>query len=355
MAVTVELLTGNIKGNKRKDILLRIVTGEVKILIGTHALIEPTVKFLNLGLVVIDEQHRFGVKQRARLWQKNIRPPHILVMTATPIPRTLAMTVYGDLDVSVIDELPPGRKPVKTIHYYETDRYKLQEGMRSQLREGRQIYVVYPLIKENEKVDLADLEAGYIRLSQMFPEYRVGKIHGKMRPAEKEEAMQDFSEHRSHILVSTTVIEVGVNIPNASVMVIENAERFGLAQLHQLRGRVGRGGSQSFCVLVTKRELSETTRRRMKIMVETTDGFEIAEEDMKLRGPGDLEGTAQSGIPFELRIANILKDTEMMSVAREAAAKILEQDPEENFPQNRIIWLQLRRLKKQQVNFSAIS
>lgn len=355
MAVEVELLTGNIKGNRRKDVMQRIATGEIKILIGTHALIEPVVQFLNLGLVVIDEQHRFGVKQRARLWQKNIRPPHILVMTATPIPRTLAMTVYGDLDVSVIDELPPGRKPVKTIHYYETDRYKLQEGIRSQLREGRQVYVVYPLIKENEKVDLADLEAGYVRLSQTFPEYKVGKVHGKMRPAEKEEAMLEFSEHRSHILVSTTVIEVGVNIPNASVMVIENAERFGLAQLHQLRGRVGRGSSQSFCVLVTKRELSETTRRRMQIMVETTDGFEIAEEDMKLRGPGDLEGTAQSGMPFELRIANILKDTEMMSVARDAAAKILEQDPEENLPQNQIIWSQLRRLKKQQVNFSAIS
>lgn len=355
MAVEVELLTGNIKGNRRKDVMQRIATGEIKILIGTHALIEPVVQFLNLGLVVIDEQHRFGVKQRARLWQKNIRPPHILVMTATPIPRTLAMTVYGDLDVSVIDELPPGRKPVKTIHYYETDRYKLQEGIRSQLREGRQVYVVYPLIKENEKVDLADLEAGYVRLSQTFPEYKVGKVHGKMRPAEKEEAMLEFSEHRSHILVSTTVIEVGVNIPNASVMVIENAERFGLAQLHQLRGRVGRGSSQSFCVLVTKRELSETTRRRMQIMVETTDGFEIAEEDMKLRGPGDLEGTAQSGMPFELRIANILKDTEMMSVARDAAAKILGQDPEENLPQNQIIWSQLRRLKKQQVNFSAIS
>lgn len=355
MTVTVELLTGNVKGNKRKDILMRIATGEINILIGTHALIEPAVQFQNLGLVVIDEQHRFGVKQRAMLWNKNIRPPHILVMTATPIPRTLAMTVYGDLDVSVIDELPPGRKPVKTIHYYETDRYKLQEGIRSQLREGRQVYVVYPLIKENEKVDLANLEAGHLLLSQAFPEYKVGKVHGKMRPAEKEEAMQDFSEHRSHILVSTTVIEVGVNIPNASVMVIENAERFGLAQLHQLRGRVGRGSSQSFCVLVTKRELSETTRRRIQIMVENTDGFEIAEEDMKLRGPGDMEGTAQSGIPFELRIANILKDTEMMSVARDAATKVLEQDPEENLPQNHIIWLQLRRLKKQQVNFSAIS
>ncbi len=351
----VALLTGNVKGKKRREILQGVADGSINILVGTHALIEPTVAFLNLGFVVIDEQHRFGVKQRARLWQKNIRPPHILVMTATPIPRTLAMTVYGDLDVSVIDELPPGRKPIQTLHYSQSDRGRLYGGMRQQLQQGRQIYVVYPLIKENEKMDLKDLQTGYAQLVDEFPEYKVGIVHGKMKPADKEEAMQAFKKAETQILVSTTVIEVGVNVPNASVMVIENAERFGLAQLHQLRGRVGRGDKQSFCILATRSKLSETSQRRMQIMVDSTDGFVIAEEDMKLRGPGDLEGTAQSGMPFDLKIANVVKDQEMMQLARNEAAAILQADPQENLPQYRVVWSHLALLKKQQVNFSAIS
>ncbi len=351
----VALLTGNVKGKKRREILQGVANGSINILVGTHALIEPTVAFLNLGFVVIDEQHRFGVKQRARLWQKNIRPPHILVMTATPIPRTLAMTVYGDLDVSVIDELPPGRKPIQTLHYSQSDRGRLYGGMRQQLQQGRQIYVVYPLIKENEKMDLKDLQTGYAQLVDEFPEYKVGIVHGKMKPADKEEAMQAFKKAETQILVSTTVIEVGVNVPNASVMVIENAERFGLAQLHQLRGRVGRGDKQSFCILATRSKLSETSQRRMQIMVDSTDGFVIAEEDMKLRGPGDLEGTAQSGMPFDLKIANVVKDQEMMQLARNEAAAILQADPQENLPQYRVVWSHLALLKKQQVNFSAIS
>ncbi len=351
----IALLTGNVKGKKRREILQGVADGTIHILVGTHALIEPTVAFLNLGFVVIDEQHRFGVKQRARLWQKNIRPPHILVMTATPIPRTLAMTVYGDLDVSVIDELPPGRKPIQTLHYSQSDRVRLYGGMRQQLQQGRQIYVVYPLIKENEKMDLKDLQTGYAQLVDEFPEYKVGIVHGKMKPTDKEAAMQAFKNAETQILVSTTVIEVGVNVPNASVMVIENAERFGLAQLHQLRGRVGRGDKQSFCILATRSKLSETSQRRMQIMVDSTDGFVIAEEDMKLRGPGDLEGTAQSGMPFDLKIANVVKDQELMQLARNEAAAILEADPHENLPQYRLVWSHLSLLKKQQVNFSAIS
>lgn len=351
----IALLTGNVKGKKRREILQGVAEGSVHILVGTHALIEPNVAFLNLGFVVIDEQHRFGVKQRARLWQKNIRPPHILVMTATPIPRTLAMTVYGDLDVSVIDELPPGRKPIQTLHYSQSDRARLYGGMRQQLQQGRQIYVVYPLIKENEKMDLKDLQTGYAQLVDEFPEYKVGIVHGKMKPIDKEAAMQAFKNAETQILVSTTVIEVGVNVPNASVMVIENAERFGLAQLHQLRGRVGRGDKQSFCILATRSKLSETSQRRMQIMVESTDGFVIAEEDMKLRGPGDLEGTAQSGMPFDLKIANVVKDQELMQLARNEAAAILQADPQENLPQYRIVWSHLAQLKKQQINFSAIS
>ena len=351
----IALLTGNVKGKKRREILQGVADGSVHILVGTHALIEPNVAFLNLGFVVIDEQHRFGVKQRARLWQKNIRPPHILVMTATPIPRTLAMTVYGDLDVSVIDELPPGRKPIQTLHYSQSDRARLYGGMRQQLQQGRQIYVVYPLIKENEKMDLKDLQTGYAQLVDAFPEYKVGIVHGKMKPADKETAMQAFKNAETQILVSTTVIEVGVNVPNASVMVIENAERFGLAQLHQLRGRVGRGDKQSFCILATRSKLSETSQRRMQIMVDSTDGFVIAEEDMKLRGPGDLEGTAQSGMPFDLKIANVVKDQDLMQLARSEAAAILQADPHENLPQYRVVWSHLALLKKQQVNFSAIS
>ena len=312
-------------------------------------------KFHNLGLVVIDEQHRFGVKQRAMLWQKNVKPPHILVMTATPIPRTLAMTVYGDLDVSVIDELPPGRKPVKTIHYYQDARQKLYDGIRYQLQLGRQAYIVYPLIQESEKIDLQNLEEGYEDICSYFPEYSVGKVHGKMPPAEKDEQMQAFIRKETQILVSTTVIEVGVNVPNASVMAIWDAQRFGLAQLHQLRGRVGRGAEQSYCILVTKPELSEDTRRRIQIMTESNDGFEIAEEDLKLRGPGDLEGTQQSGMPFDLKVANIVKDSALMQQARTAAENVLELDPDETLPQNRILWKQLSLLKDDSKNYSAIS
>lgn len=355
MAVRVELLTGNVTGKARREILSATAAGEVHILVGTHALIEPSVVFRNLGLAVIDEQHRFGVKQRARLWEKNIRPPHVLVMTATPIPRTLAMTVYGDLDVSVIDELPPGRKPIQTLHYFDTDRGRLYEGIRHQLQIGRQVYIVYPLIAESETTDLKNLEEGFVQMQEAFPQYRVGKVHGKMRPAEKEAAMKAFAQHQTHILVSTTVIEVGVNVPNASVMVIEESQRFGLSQLHQLRGRVGRGAEQSYCILVTPRKLAETTRRRMQIMVDTTDGFEIAEEDLKLRGPGDLEGTAQSGMPFQLKVAHLVKDAQLMQEAREVAANVLSLDPQESLPQNEVLWRQLRILKRHQTDFSAIS
>lgn len=355
LPIKVELLTGMVKGKKRKEVLAGIADGSIHILIGTHALIEPKVMFHNLGLVVIDEQHRFGVKQRAQLWKKNVCPPHILVMTATPIPRTLAMTVYGDLDVSVIDELPPGRKPIQTVHYRQTDRGRLFQGIRYQLQLGRQVYVVYPLIKENEKLDLQDLQTGYNQLVDIFKEYRVGMVHGKMKSAEKEFAMAAFKSGETQILVSTTVIEVGVNVPNASVMVIENAERFGLAQLHQLRGRVGRGAEQSYCILMTKDHLTETSLRRMRVMVDSTDGFVIAEEDMKLRGPGDLEGTAQSGMPFDLKIANIVKDQELLEIAREAASEMLKQDPQNVLPQNAMVWQHLKLLKKTMINFSAIS
>lgn len=355
LPIKVELLTGMVKGKKRKEVLAGIADGSIHILIGTHALIEPKVVFHNLGLVVIDEQHRFGVKQRAQLWKKNVCPPHILVMTATPIPRTLAMTVYGDLDVSVIDELPPGRKPIQTVHYRQTDRGRLFQGIRYQLQLGRQVYVVYPLIKENEKLDLQDLQTGYNQLVDIFKEYRVGMVHGKMKSAEKESAMAAFKSGETQILVSTTVIEVGVNVPNASVMVIENAERFGLAQLHQLRGRVGRGAEQSYCILMTKDHLTETSLRRMRVMVDSTDGFVIAEEDMKLRGPGDLEGTAQSGMPFDLKIANIVKDQELLEIAREAASEMLKQDPQNALPQNAMVWQHLKLLKKSMINFSAIS
>lgn len=355
LPIKVELLTGNVKGKRRKEILQGVENGSVHLLIGTHALIEPTVVFYNLGLVVIDEQHRFGVKQRAALWQKNVRPPHILVMTATPIPRTLAMTVYGDLDVSVIDELPPGRKPIQTVHYRQNDRERMYQGIRYQLQLGRQVYVVYPLIKENEKQNLHDLENGYNQLTDVFREYKVGMVHGKMKSADKDAAMQAFKNKETQILVSTTVIEVGVNVPNASVMVIENAERFGLAQLHQLRGRVGRGCDQSYCILMTNNKLSDLTQKRMQVMVDSTDGFVIAEEDMRLRGPGDLEGVAQSGMPFDLKIANLVKDQELMEVAREAATDLLSNDPEENLPQHAVVWSHFQYLKKSKINFSSIS
>lgn len=354
--VRVELLTGNVKGAVRRQLLADVAQGKVQILVGTHALIEPKVVFSFLGLVVVDEQHRFGVKQRAALWEKNtVAPPHILVMTATPIPRTLAMTVYGDLDVSIIDELPPGRKPIQTIHYRQNDRAKLINGLRHQLGLGRQVYVVYPLIQESESLDLKNLEDGFVHLSEALPEYKVGKVHGKMLPNDKEAAMAAFANRETQILVSTTVIEVGVNVPNASVMVIENAERFGLAQLHQLRGRVGRGAEQSYCILMTRDELSSTTQRRIQTMVESCDGFVIAEEDMRSRGPGDLEGTAQSGMPFQLRVANIIHDCELMAVCREAAQVVLRNDPEETLPQHQDMWNHLKHLKGLQRNFTGIS
>lgn len=354
--VRVELLTGNVKGATRRRLLADVAQGKVQILVGTHALIEPKVVFLNLGLAVVDEQHRFGVKQRASLWEKNsVAPPHILVMTATPIPRTLAMTVYGDLDVSVIDELPPGRKPIQTVHYRQNDRTKLIDGLRHQLGLGRQVYVVYPLIQESETLDLKNLEDGFVHLSEALPEYNIGKVHGRMLPADKEAAMAAFARAETQILVSTTVIEVGVNVPNASVMVVENAERFGLAQLHQLRGRVGRGADQSYCILMTRDELSSTTARRIQTMVESTDGFVIAEEDMRSRGPGDLEGTAQSGMPFQLRVANIISDNELMAVCRQAAAAVLQNDPEESLPQHLEMWRHLKHLKGLQHDFTGIS
>jgi len=355
LGIRVELLTGNVKGKRRRTVLDALATGEVQVLIGTHALIEPGVVFYNLGLCVIDEQHRFGVKQRAALWDKNTRPPHVLVMTATPIPRTLAMTVYGDLDVSVIDQLPPGRKPIQTRHYRARQRSQLFHGIRTELEKGRQVYFVYPLIDDNEKLDLLALEKGYEAVCEAFAPWKVGRVHGRMKPAEKEEAMRAFSANETQILVSTTVIEVGVNVPNASVMVVENAERFGLAQLHQLRGRVGRGAEQSYCILVTKDNLAENSRQRMDIMVETTDGFVIAEADMKFRGPGDLEGTAQSGLPFDLRIANLVGDAALMSEARESAARILEEDPHESKTENAAMWAELRRLRQLQQNYSSIS
>ena len=355
IGVNVALLTGNVKGKQRRETLEGIKEGSIQILVGTHALIEPNVEFRNLGLAVIDEQHRFGVKQRAQLWTKNSRPPHILVMTATPIPRTLAMTVYGDLDVSVIDQLPPGRKPIATRHYASREYERIRQGGEAELRRGRQVYIVYPLIKENEKLDLKALEEGYEETQRRFPQWKVGMVHGKMKPAEKDAAMKAFAANETQILVSTTVIEVGVNVPNASVMIVENAERFGLAQLHQLRGRVGRGAEQSYCILVTKDQLAENTHERMQILVETNDGFRIAEADLKFRGPGDLEGTAQSGLPIQLKMASLVGDSVMMSEAREAAARIIEADPGEQLPQYRVLWTRLRQLKANQTNYSDIS
>ena len=355
MNVRVELLMGSVKGKKREEILKGLLAGEVQILIGTHAVLEDTVGFSSLGMVVIDEQHRFGVAQRAKLWSKNTRPPHVLVMTATPIPRTLAMTLYGDLDVSVIDELPPGRKPIQTIHQFDNRRASLYAGIRKQINEGRQIYIVYPLIKESEKIDIKNLEEGYGHICAEFPECQVSKVHGQMKPADKDAEMQRFVNGETQIMVATTVIEVGVNVPNASVMVIENAERFGLSQLHQLRGRVGRGADQSYCILVTSYKLSEETRKRLEIMVQTNDGFEIAEADLKLRGPGDLEGTQQSGVAFDLKIADIARDGQLLQHVREIATEIIEKDPTCVLPENEILWRQLQSLRKTHVNWSAIS
>ena len=355
MNVRVELLTGTVKGKRRETILKDLVTGDVHILIGTHAVIEDTVNFSSLGLVVIDEQHRFGVAQRAKLWAKNTCPPHVLVMTATPIPRTLAMTLYGDLDVSVIDELPPGRKPIQTVHQFDNRRASMYAFIRKQIQEGRQAYIVYPLIQESEKMDIKNLEDGYMHICEEFPEYKVSKVHGKMKPAEKDEEMQRFLANETQIMVATTVIEVGVNVPNASVMVIENAERFGLSQLHQLRGRVGRGADQSYCILVTGYKLTEETRKRIEIMVQTNDGFEIAEADLKLRGPGDLEGTQQSGVAFDLKIADIARDGQLLQFVREIAEHLLDADPNGERPENAIIWQQLKELRKKNVNWSVIS
>lgn len=355
MPVRVELLTGNVKGKKRQVVLDGLRTGDINILVGTHAVIEDNVVFQQLGLVVIDEQHRFGVAQRAKMWRKNSVPPHVLVMTATPIPRTLAMTVYGDLDVSVIDELPPGRKPIYTVHMFDRHRENIYNKVRQEIQKGHQVYFVFPLIQESEKIDLKNLEEGYEQICGVFPECKVGKVHGKMKPQEKDAEMQRFASGETQILVATTVIEVGVNVPNASVMVIENAERFGLSQLHQLRGRVGRGAEQSFCILVTKLELSSDTRKRIQIMVDSNDGFEIAEQDLRLRGPGDLEGTQQSGMAFDLKISNVAKDGQILQLARDAATLVLDSDPEENEPGNEILWKRLAELRKTNVNWSAIS
>lgn len=355
MDVRVELLTGMVKGRRRKAVMEGLQSGEVQILVGTHAVIEDNVQFRNLGLVVIDEQHRFGVAQRARLWGKNTTPPHVLVMTATPIPRTLAMTLYGDLDVSVIDELPPGRKPVRTIHMYDNNPDKLYRGINGQIQEGRQVYMVYPLVKESEKLDLKNVEAAYVHLQKIFPQYRVSMVHGQMKPSEKDAEMQRFVSGETHILVATTVIEVGVNVPNASVMVIQNAERFGLSQLHQLRGRVGRGAAQSYCILVTKYDLSADTRRRIDIMTETNDGFEIAEADLRFRGPGDLEGTQQSGIAFDLKLASLARDGQIVQLARDTASAVLDEDPTFSLPEHGILVERLRYLKRDEMDWSSIS
>ena len=357
MPVRVELLTGIVKGKRRQEVLDGLLDGTVHILVGTHALIEDNVQFARLGAVIVDEQHRFGVKQRAKLWEKGMQNcvPHVLVMTATPIPRTLAMTLYGDLDVSVIDELPPGRKPIVTHHFFDNRQPQLFSGMRQQMQLGRQVYVVFPLIEESEKSDLKNLEQGYEMLCQAFPEYRLSKVHGKMKPAEKEAEMQRFVSGETQLLVATTVIEVGVNVPNASVMVIFDAQRFGLSQLHQLRGRVGRGADQSYCLLVTPFQLSAETRKRIDIMCETNDGFRIAEADLKLRGPGDLEGTAQSGMAFDLKIANIARDGQLVQMARDEARQIIDDDPLCQSPRYQLLWQRLRQLKKLHINFGAIS
>jgi ATP-dependent DNA helicase RecG len=333
----------------------QLQSGELHILIGTHALLEDVVQFKNLGLVVIDEQHRFGVEQRSRLWKKNSQPPHILVMTATPIPRTLAMTLYGDLSVSVIDELPPGRKPIETLHYFENKRQALNGFIAKQVELGRQIYIVYPLIQESEKMDLKNLEEGYQYVQETFPHYKISMVHGKLKPAEKEYQMQRFVSGETQIMVATTVIEVGVNVPNASVMIIENAERFGLSQLHQLRGRVGRGAEQSYCLLITGFKLATDTRKRMEIMTRTNDGFEISEADLQIRGPGDMDGTQQSGMPFELKIANLAQDGKMLEIARNTAMEILDEDPQLASEENLVLAKQLSKLNTNTMNWGTIS
>ena len=355
MPIRVELLTGIVKGKRRQEVLDGLADGSVQILVGTHAIIEDPVQFLRLGFAVVDEQHRFGVAQRAKLWAKSENPPHVLVMTATPIPRTLAMTIYGDLDVSVIDELPPGRKPIQTEHRFDTQITSLYESIRRQVRMGRQIYIVFPLIQESEKMDLRNLEEGYEALKEVFAEFRLSKVHGKMKPKDKEEEMTRFVNGETQILVATTVIEVGVNVPNASVMVILDAQRFGLSQLHQLRGRVGRGADQSYCILVTPYQLSKETRRRIDIMCDTNDGFQIAEADLKLRGPGDLEGTQQSGMAFDLKIADIARDGQIVQMARDEARKIIDADPKCERSEYAMLWNRLSELRKSNINWAAIS
>ncbi|MCD8281991.1 MAG: ATP-dependent DNA helicase RecG, partial [Prevotella sp.] len=355
LPVRTALLTGSVKGKQREDVMQGLASGDVHILVGTHAVIEDPVEFRRLGLAVIDEQHRFGVAQRAKLWRKSENPPHVLVMTATPIPRTLAMTLYGDLDVSVIDELPPGRKPVGTIHCYDNQTASLCARIRREVEAGRQVYAVFPLIQESEKSDLKNLEDGFESLRETFPDFVIGKMHGRMKSAEKDEEMAKFVSGATQILVSTTVIEVGVNVPNASVMVIFDAQRFGLSQLHQLRGRVGRGSDQSWCILVTPRELTKETRTRIDIMCETNDGFRIAEADLKLRGPGDLEGTQQSGVAFDLKIADIARDGQLVELARREAQKVIDADPTFSSERYNLLWSRLAELRKTNVNWGAIS
>jgi ATP-dependent DNA helicase RecG len=355
LGLKVGILTGSTRRKAREELHQQLQNGEMNLLIGTHALIEDTVQFQNLGLVVIDEQHRFGVEQRSKLWKKNQNPPHILVMTATPIPRTLAMTLYGDLSISVIDELPPGRKPIQTFHYYQNKRQGLNQFITKQVDFGRQVYIVYPLIQESEKIDLQNLETGYEYIRNTFPNYKVSMVHGKMKAADKDFQMQKFIAGETQILVATTVIEVGVNVPNASVMIIESAQRFGLSQLHQLRGRVGRGAEQSYCILLTDFKLGTESRKRMEIMVRTNDGFEISEADLKLRGPGDMDGTQQSGLPFDLKIANLAQDGKMLEIARRAASEILDDDPQLAKLENKVMALQLSRMKTNTLNWSVIS
>ncbi len=355
VGVNVRLLTGSTRKTERQEIHAQLASGELHILVGTHAVLEDPVQFRNLGLAVIDEQHRFGVAQRARLWAKNTIPPHVLVMTATPIPRTLAMTVYGDLDVSVIDELPPGRKPVCTVLRYDEQREQVYRGIGRQLAEGRQVYIVYPLIDDNENLDLRSLNEGYDIICDTFSDYRVAFVHGRLKPAEKDHQMELFASGKARILVATTVIEVGVNVPNATIMVIENAERFGLSQLHQLRGRVGRGADQSYCILMSKHKAAKETKERLRLMTQTTDGFEIAEADMRMRGPGDIEGTMQSGIPFDLHIANLATDGQIIQMARNAAERLLDADPHLTAPGHRAFAAALREAISRTVDWSRIS
>ncbi len=357
LSVNVKLLTGSSKNKERKIISEELQNGALQLLIGTHALLEETVQFANLGLAIIDEQHRFGVVQRARLWKKNTQPPHVLVMTATPIPRTLAMTLYGDLDVSVIDEMPPGRKPIQTLHYYESKRLTMYGFLRNQIDQGQQVFIVYPLIEESEKLDYIALEDGYAGVTEFFPppEYTVVCVHGRMKTNDKEYGMRLFNEGKAHIMVATTVIEVGVDIPNASIMVIESAERFGLSQLHQLRGRVGRGADQSYCILMTGYKLSNEAKKRINTLLQTNDGFEIAEVDLKLRGPGDIEGTQQSGVPFDLKISNLARDGQMIQYARNIAEEVLEEDPKLSDQKNSLLVKMLQNMRTSQFDWSDIS